>query len=201
MTTMQQVDYFNGHKAYVHYMALKRHFTSKSYDFFKYGGKVNSPYDTFKTRHDAPMFQVLSKKKDYQNLILANILHNPKVWVGGLLDQESEEVYFEWKKRNDSLSYFFKMDLKNLKDDFQDNFSFKGGTAPHVVSLTMAKDISMETFTILSHMTKSFNYWEENGFDNIVYSGILTTSKKYHPFLQYDRKKFKEMIKDRFFLV
>lgn len=198
---MEPLDYSEGHKAYKHYMALKRHFTTKSFDFFKYNGQVKSAYDTFVTRNDAMIFQRIAKNPDYKNLILANMLENPKIWVGSLLDNESEEVYLVWKEKNKSLDFLFEHELSTLKDDYQSNFSFKKGGSPHLVALTMAKELTMETFSILSHMTKSYDFWEENGLDNIVFGSIIETSKKYHPFLQYDRKKFKGMIKNRFFPV
>jgi hypothetical protein len=195
---MHHVDYFDGHKVYVHYMAIKKHFTTESYDFFKYGGKIKSTYDTFKTKQDAFFFQKLSKKKEYKEIILSNMLVNPKIWIGDLSDTPGEENYLEWKKRMESLSYRFKIDLKKMKDDFASNFLVQSGCSPFVVDLLRRKEISLETFTILSHITNSIDFWEKKVVDRFVFDDILRSSKKYYPFIEFDKKKFVQMTKDRF---
>ena len=56
------------------YMALKRHFTS-DYDMFKYNGKLNNTgFNNFETRRDKYQFQKLSKLKNPEQFMLANIL-------------------------------------------------------------------------------------------------------------------------------
>ena len=61
--------------AYRTYLALKQHFTS-NYDYFKYNGKVNVSPNSFETRKDKFHFYKLSKKKDYQKIILSTIVDN-----------------------------------------------------------------------------------------------------------------------------
>ncbi len=39
-------------KTYVDYLALKRHFTTKTYDYHKYNGKVKVSFEAFQTRKD-----------------------------------------------------------------------------------------------------------------------------------------------------
>lgn len=186
-------------EAYIKYLALKRHFTNDSYDFFKYNGKVKASFDTFRTRNDAYFFTKLSKRDDYKDLILANILIKPEIWVRELLDEESNQRYLEWKKRIDALSYIFKSELSQLDDDYQQNFVSRDGQHPLVMVLYSQRKISLETFTILAHAANIFSYWNEKIVDKIIARDIIRLSMKYHPFMDYDRKKFKGMIRERFF--
>lgn len=189
-------DSFN---VYKEYLALKNHFTKKSYDYHKYGGKLRLSYDKFQTRKDAFHFYRLSKEKDWKNMIIANIIHNSDVWVREILEDEGQEVYLNWKKRVDSLSYLFKIEIEKLDDDYKTNFVVVDGQHPLLLKRLMRGEISMETFTIVSHLANVFEYWDEKVLDKFIACDIFATSKKYKPFLDYDEKKFKKILKERFF--
>ena len=189
-------DSFN---VYTEYLALKNHFTKKSYDYHKYGGKLRVSYEKFQTRKDAFHFHRLSKQNDWRGMIIANIIHNSDVWVREILEDEGQEVYLNWKKRVDSLSYIFKLELTNLDDDYKRNFVVEKGQHPLILKSLLRNEISMETFTIVSHLANVFDYWDEKVLDKFIACDIFATSKKYRPFLDYDEKKFKKILKERFF--
>ena len=103
---------------YICYLALKRHFSS-NYDYFKYNGKVNARIDAFENRKDKFFFFKLAKRKDYKDFLLANMVNNPDVWVGDLVDsQTANETFTEWSKRQQSLGYVFGNELDELNEDF-----------------------------------------------------------------------------------
>lgn len=186
-------------EAYVKYLALKKHFTSDSYDYFKYNGKIRASFDTFNGRNDAYFFAKLAKRDDYENLILANMIVKPEIWVREILDEEAEARYTEWKRKQDSLSYVFKSELYHLYNDYQLNFVSRDGQHPYIMTLYSQKKISLETFTILAHTAKIFSYWSEKIVDKIVSRDIIRLTKKYKPFLVYNEKKFKDTIRGHFF--
>src|SRR6056300_1924921 len=70
---------------YVYYLAMKRHFTS-NYDFKKYNGKVKANVMSFENRKDKFFFYKLSKKPEAKDLILANMLVEPGMLIGDMLD-------------------------------------------------------------------------------------------------------------------
>ena len=187
---------FNG---YVKYLAYKRHFTTKSYDFHKYNGKVKANFETFRTRNDAYFFAKLANKPDYENMILANMVVNPDAWIRDLMDDSGYNIYVEWKKKMDSLGHVFKSDLSNLHDDYQSNFISHNGQHPYIGKLLLQKKITLETFTMLAHMSNIYSYWSEKVVDKIIFRDIIVKSKKYKPFLQYDEQRFKQIVKDKFF--
>lgn len=188
----------HGFTAYRNYLAIKRHFTS-SYDYFKYNGKVNVSHDNFVTRKDAYQFQRLSKKRDYRNLILSNIIVNPKLWVGGLLEDSAQQIYLDWKKRTDSITRHVQDSLSKLDDDFKTNFVSLNGQYPHIVDLYLRKEISLETITLLTKMSNSSDYWRKNVVDKVMFPDIINKIDKYHPFLIYSPEKMKKVVKDHFF--
>lgn len=194
MSAYSTTDAFN---IYVYYLALKRHFTS-SYDYFKYNGKVKANTMSFENRKDKFFFYKLSKRKDAQELILANMLVDPNVWAGDLLDDKASEVYQSWAKRKQALTYNFKSDINNLDDDFNANFYVEEGQHPRVVKLYNMRKISLETLVILCDLVKCMGYWEKNINDTIVWPATAQLIKKYRPFLDYDKPKMKQILLDRF---
>ena len=186
--------------AYVKFLALRKHFTTDSYDYFKYNGKVRANRETFMSRPDAYSFAKLAKKDDYVNLIMSNLLINNKVWVRDLLDSECEARHTNWKKRVESLGYIFKSELAHCDDEYKRNFISKDGQHPHVMTLFLQRKISLETFTILAHSANIFSYWQEKVVDKHVSFDIINKSKKYKPFLDYNEERFAKLIKDHFSL-
>jgi hypothetical protein len=188
----------NGYKVYLEYMAIKKHFNS-SYDYFKYNGKTRASYESFLARRDAYGFQKLSKKKDYKNFILANVIEDKRIWINSLLEDKADQIYFEWKKRNDAITFHVKDSLSKLKDDFKLNFIINDGNYPHIIDLYLQKEISIEVLCILTKITNSKVYWEKTIVDKVIFPDIMNKIDKYLPFIVYSEEKIKKVIKDHFF--
>ena len=60
---------------------MKRHFTTDSYDYVKYHGKIKASYEKFRTRNDAYFFEKLSRKENPEHLMLANMIVKPNAWI------------------------------------------------------------------------------------------------------------------------
>ena len=183
---------------YICYLALKRHFTS-SYDYFKYNGKVNARIDAFENRKDKFFFFKLAKRKDYKDFLIANLVANPEVWIGDLVDSETaNDNFMQWSKRQQSLSYVFGNELDELDEDFNTNFVVEDGQYPRVLSLYNMKRVSIETLVILNDLTKCFKYWDKAINDTIVYPSINNIVKTYGPFLNYDKVKMRKICLDKY---
>ena len=53
---------YGGFDVYKTYLAVKLHFASDTYDYYKYDGKVNAKLDTFTKRKDRYFFHKLSTR-------------------------------------------------------------------------------------------------------------------------------------------
>ena len=106
-------------QAYKTYVAIKNHFTSKSYDFFKYGGRTKASRTTFEKRNDKYFFHKLSKRRDVVDYLVANFIYNDSTtWVGDFINNEqSDKHYLRLVKVRESLSYIFSQDLDRLDAD------------------------------------------------------------------------------------
>jgi len=186
-------------RVYVDYLALKKHFTAKNYDYHKYRGKVKASFNSFQTRNDVFFFHKLSKKDDPHRILLANIVTNPKCWIRDIVEESGETNYASWEKKIQSLTYLFKTELNLLNEDYKSNFVAVNGQHPRLITLYLQKKISLETIAILASISRVLDYWEKEVVDKIVAGDIITLIRKYYPFLQVDEKKFSQIVKERFF--
>jgi hypothetical protein len=182
---------------YVYYLALKRHFTS-DYDFFKYNGKVKASLTSFESRNDKFQFYKLSRKKHARELILANMIVNPSIWIGDLLSDDAEEIYLQWEKKQQAFSYHFQNDLNQLDENFNSNFRVVDGQHPKLLQLYSTKKINLETIIVIDDLVHSFQYWESRIRDPIIFPQIKKKANKVKPFITYDKDKMKKIVLAKF---
>ena len=184
------------YESYVMYLAMKRHFTSETYDFINYNGIIPVSPAAFDARKDKYQFQKLSKKTDVRNFLLSNFVENgPNIWVGDLVSNgRSDHIYNVWLGRQQSLTRTFINDLNKLKPDFDTNFvPTENSSHPYLLKLFLSKSISIETLIILNDLVAFFPAWCKILKDDPVWSTLHLRCKKYRPFLNYDKAKFKEL--------
>lgn len=191
-----------GFAAYAIYNAIHLHFTSNSYNYFKYGGKTNVSKDSFMKRKDKYHFHKLSRRYSLEELkefYIANFIECDFQWVGEIINEEGESNYKKWKKRKESLSYLFEIDLKNIFDEVDNPgklLSVKSGDYPKLLQVTMQGNICIETLCIMNDIMKFFPMWVKNIEDDIVWPNWKTKVEKYTPFIVYDKNKYKKILRD-----
>lgn len=183
------------------FLALKNHFTQPSYDYFKYHGKTNASPDSFMSRRDRFQFQKLSRKvnaSDMKDFIVANLLAG-KSWVGDFLEDDANDNYLSYVKRKQAFSYVFANELDKF---FSENppecaFKSKDGQLPPVLNCLMNGTISPETFAILNHYIGFSKVFDEKLKDDYIWSKYRSTITKLYPFLEFDRKKIADILKEK----
>ena len=184
--------------AYVKYLAMKSHFTDKKYDYIKYNGKVKAWRTTFETRRDKYFFYKLSKQKNPEEFLLANFVDGNDFYIGDIREDKANEVYTEFKKRQQSLSYVFKNELSQLKENFNDNIIVPTNEHPYLLRLYLRKDICLETLILIDRCVKMFAYWDKELSDDIMWPDVKLKAQKYSPFLNVDINKYREIILSTF---
>lgn len=177
------------------YIALKNHFTLKTYDYFKYNGKTRTSQKSFEKRNDKFFFQKLSKHNDILGFLVSNLIVNSKSWIKDLTyNEQSEKIYKDWLKRNQSLTYIFKSDLKKLDDDFNSNFIIQENNHPKILKLFLSNEISLESFCILLDITTAKKYFDKSLKNDIIWNDISILIEKYMPFIKYDKENYKKIL-------
>ena len=185
------------YECYVDYLALKRHFTTDSYDYFKYNGKVSAKRDSFDKRKDQFFFEKLSRHRDPHGLILANLIKSNDVWVRELVSDKAQQNYNEWMKKTQSISRLLESELSCLNDDFDVNFRVVQ-THPPLLKLYLSDRISLETLVILTTLTGCLGHWDKSMTNDVLWSEVKKKIAKTKPFIHYDLEKVKKICLDRF---
>jgi hypothetical protein len=191
-----------GFEAYALYQSIKLHFTSDTYDFFRYNGKTNVSKDNFANNKAKYSFYKLSRKYNIDELRLfyiANFLENNVNWVGDISGIEGEENYKKWQKRNQSLTYRFKQDiigLLNATHSPNEMLMVNDGQYPVLLKEMAQKTISIETVCILNDIMNFLPMWSKKITDDVVWPTYKRKIEKYTPFIVYDKEKFKESLKE-----
>jgi len=192
-----------GFEAYQLWNSLKLHFTSDSYDYFKYNGKTNVSKQTFTTNKSKYQFYKLSRKYDLEelkNFYVSNFIEGNGDWVGDLL-QDGDENYTKWQKRIQSLTYTFETDtlfiLEAYEDDREAVFKVYDGQQPDLLGLMLRGKIALETVCILDEFLNFIPTWKKKISDDIIWPSHYRLITKYKPFIQYDKNKFKQILKEK----
>ena len=192
-----------GLKAYKTYLAIKQHFTS-NYDYQKYNGKVRATEDSFLKRRDRFFFKKLEKKYTKEELemyFVSNFINSTSKWIGNLLSQDSEKVFLDYKKNQESLTYTFKCQIEFLKETKLKNklFEVKDGH-PALFKYYLQGKVGLQTILILNDELNFINHWNSK-MNDIVWENEYKKISKYKSFFTYDKDIFKTIIKEVFNVV
>ena len=185
------------YEAYCLYVALKNHFTQTTYDYFKYNGKSTASVASFEKRIDKYFFVKLAKHKDPKGFLIANLIADQSFWVGQLThNQQSTEIYKQWLRRKQSLQYQFKEDLHKIPAaKFQQHFMINN-SHPKILVLFLQNQISLESLCIMIDSIQCYSYLNKQLKDDVVWDYVGKLIKKYTPFIEFDKKHYRQLIKD-----
>jgi hypothetical protein len=194
----------SGYEAFGLYQALKLHFTTDSYDYFKYNGKTSISVTSFENRKDKYHFYKLSRKytnkDDLINFIVANLVEDDKSWVGVLLQEEADINYRKRQKVIQSLSYTFENDCILIFEDciLNPNEVLKtDGDYPVLLTKALRKEIQIETLCILNQILGFIPMWTNKINDTIRWPEYRRKCIKYASFLPQDVVKYKLILKNK----
>jgi len=198
----------NSYEAYTLYLAIKLHFTSDSYDFYRHNAKVNSTFNTFLKRNDRFFFHKLTTKYNKEEMIeyfVCNFFHNSKTWIGNLVRADGETNYTKWKKFNQSFTYNFRNDcllLRNIIDadriSFDDVFRVSNGQHPRLLRLLLSEQIAVQTFIILDKILSFCKNWDKEIAETIIWPEKSFKVAKLKPFVNFNLTKCKFIMKEVF---
>ena len=188
------------------YLALNQHFTRKSYDYFKYNGKVKVSETTFLGRKDRYFFEKASrkfKKEEFIEFLLANYTSGTEHWIGNLMSGANLIEMKKWKKRIDSLTYTFKEDIIGIVDQdetLDSALKMQEGRHPLLYRLYLRKKVSLETLVILDDLVGYSKLWKK--YNDMMMNDLLFLMEKYRPFfhqaIQIDKGKYRKIVLDSF---
>lgn len=188
--------------AYRIYTAIKLHFSTESYDYFKYNGKINVKPDAFEGKKEKPFFWRLAKKFEsedkYEKFVVSNMIQDPKLWVNHLVSEDAMLTFRRYTKIIESLSYTFQEELGRIFDVGPKTLlSPKNGEIPLIFEYEPS--FSPETVLILNEICGLFEGWDKKVQEDIFWPRIKMRYGKYKPFMMKyideDIGRFKKIYK------
>ena len=185
---MQPVD------VYLMYCAMKAHFGKGDYDFHKFGGKSKVSRDSFYKRNDRLFFVLVSKKyKEYDHIkdyFVSNFVKCRDGWVGNFKD----DIYEDWEKYMQSLTYNFEQELSSFTDDFEILFEVPEGSHPLLLKEYFGKRVSLETLIILDELVQYVDDWDKGMWEDILWPDIKKLMTDYRKFLTIPKERCKMVL-------
>jgi len=198
----------NGFDVYKIYLAVKLHFTTDSYDYHKYEGKVNCKLETFTKNNARYFFHKLGTKYNKDDILcffVSNFLSDSNKWIGDLTRNDGQDVYLDWKKRNDAFDYHFRSDCNYIINDFNvrklsfnDGFNAFGGQHPRFLQLVLSKNISYESAVVFNQILEFSKRWDKEITEKVVWPIHSKRIKKYTQFVKYNPTTVKLILKEVF---
>ena len=195
------------YEAYTLYLAIKLHFTTPNYDYFKHNAKVNSSFNSFIKRNDRFFFHKLATKygENLQDYYVSNFVDRPKTWVGDLVRSDGDTIYNKWRKYNESFSYNFRNDcvlLRNVIDNdtirFDDVFSVDNGQHPRLLRLLLSGKIAIQSVIIFDKILSFISNWDKEIKETIIWPEKSFKIAKLKPFINVNITKCKFIMKEIF---
>lgn len=169
------------------YVAIKQHFTSKSYDYFKYEGRVRVDETNYEVRKDRYQFHKLSRQRDPSLLLISNFAEGNVKWVGDLFTDDAKAVYNEWASYNEAVKFHFSRDCATVVPDLATNCKVTDGQHPPLLKMVLQKEVRLQSLIILNDLLDFFPTWDSKINDNIIWPKLRTKCLKVKPFLEFDR--------------
>ena len=187
---------------YKTYIALKSHFTKDSYDYQRYGNRLpRLKVNSFYKRKDRFFFEKMSRDfpdKEIEEFFIANFTSKTdpeSVYMADII-KNGRNTYMDWQKRNQSLSYIFKEEVKNIfnKQLVDDVFNCSKGH-PLILKSYLGGDTSLETMVICDII---FEYGKnfDKRLNDPVWETVSRKIKKYKPFLNINVPRYKKILKE-----
>jgi len=193
--------------AYRLYLAIKLHFTTPNYDYFKHNAKVNSSLNAFLKRNDRFFFHKLATKygDDLMMYFVSNFVDRPKTWVGDLVRADGDTIYNKWRKYNESFSYNFRNDcvlVSNIINAdsirFDDVFSVVNGQHPRMLRLLLSGKISIQSLIIFDKILSFVGRWDKEIAETVIWPEKSFKIAKLRPFVNVNTTKCKFIMKEIF---
>jgi hypothetical protein len=168
-------------------------------------GRVKASRDSFMKRRDLYAISKMAKTfsdEEIINFLVSNFVSGNR-W-GGVFDADAKQTYTAWKRKIESLSYMFRMDLRIILDNLEIDtfnpevvFAVQKSEHPYIIKGYMSRQINLETLVVLNKLYKFTDKFDREIEETLVWPDISRLIRKYSPFLKIDKEKYHGIIRER----
>ena len=185
----------DGLAAYKYYMSIKLHFSSDKFNVFENRGRIKCSRETFNGRKDRAIFEKLSRKypadKELIQFIVSNFVYGNESLVYSI--DEGDELFFEWKRRKESITKIFSDDCDTIISDAEINslqeadiFNFTLNAYPSIIRLFLGSKITIESLRIIDDLNPFLDGGTINKSAMVLIEKEILRIKKSSGFIKYN---------------
>lgn len=183
-------------ECYTMYSALKAHFSTPAYDYFKYNGKLKNLVNRYKSCSFKPQLQKLSKNNDVKNFFIGNLIKDIDFFP---LDLEKAEIVARgYSKRLQALEHSYKEDLKQFGENFNKAVLIIDDKLPIVVQNGLNEKIHIVSLVLFFNAMPSVKNYFDKKIEKEEWKTLSNKIDKLSPFIEIDTKKIKTITKNFF---
>lgn len=183
----------NAYEVYRTYKALRLHFTTDKYDFFRYKGAVKAPMHSYENlqENEKRLFSRVSSLKEPKTFLVGNFIFGNENYIRYFSDQP----YLEYRKYLTSGQYFLERDIKLLKSPFSSNFIVEDDShTPYILKLLNSDQITLYTACAFQKILN----WTEKNKDNFLIDSTIKRINKTYQFFKVDESHLKKMVIEKY---
>lgn len=187
------------------YLAVKLHFSSNTYHYGKFKGKVKK--NNFSDIHLYSVIANGKQKSDFPDFFIPALFFNPKVSLTYFTTEDYLSVWRYWNGYQQSPKYFFEqecfeikksLERKNLKKD--DLFTIEDQQIPLIYKMLIRNEIFPQTVQYLDEVLSFSNKMEKKVTEKIYFPKLNKRLKKISYFTKpQNRTDLIKIARDVFF--
>ena len=181
--------------AFQAYESIKLHFTSPSYDYFRYGGKIRGTIQSFDRRRDKYQFYKLSKRTGVVDYVataffLSQVGQIKVKWVGDIVTQEVATQVAEFQRGANNVTYTVEADLARF-GSLDDALAAR---PDNLFELWKRGDASAYSIIAIDYAVGTLlNYWSTE-YTDMFDQRKLDALSKFRPFVPIDAPKINQVL-------
>lgn len=176
------------------YQAVKLHFSSKSYNYNKYQGKVKN-CSQFKDIIPYAMIARDKRQTDFPTFFLPGIFQNPRMRIEQFLTADYISVWRYWLAYQNAPSYLFEQELNAIQNylklkniSFDELFTVSDNELPKIYKFLVRQEVSPQTIVYLNQV---LNFYQINSSiqEKILFPKLEHRLKKLETFIRFKSKE------------
>jgi len=186
----------NGHRAYQHYLALKKHYTVDKYSVFQ-EPRVPVPEATYLKRNDHYLWEKFAKlfhsTPEVMTFMIANFAAGNESFVHNM--EVANDHFIKWQKNSQSITHLFQSELDFIQTHCKDSthlLEFQGASPPALLNMYLGRHVSIQTMVILNAYLNYLKGWK--GSMSFLFENEIRRIDKSQGFVKFNKERVQKVI-------
>lgn len=190
----------NGHRAFQHYLALKKHFTEDRFSVFD-NPRVLVPEDKFLKRNEHYLWEKFAGRftstPELMTYMIANFAAGNDNFIFN--QEQADSNFITWSKRSQSATHLLEMELENVLEFARKRnipssalMQFQGASPPLLLNMYLGGHICIHSMVILNSELNYLKDWK--GSMSFLFEDQIRRLDKSQRFVKFNKERVQKVI-------